>query len=289
MDSFIRSKYETRRWALDGPSPEDPSVLDTDTPISTQQPVQQQSVPAPPPRKQLPSVAPAAPARHQLLSATHRQQHQLGQQLQSPEQKPQQPTVVAEPAPTPQNDLFSLDFHSSAAPVSAATQEATVSRNAKQDIMSLFASSPPPTQHQVQTSWSQPQQPITQQQPKQQSMMGANGVGMWGVSSGWAPPPPQQQSQNIWGDFMSGTNGAVSMGMGQQPQQSLQMQMQYGGQSQILSGGHQQIPNGGQQQQQLFGTNDIWASSAPATSGNTIGGSTGGQKDAFDDVWGGFK
>lgn len=28
MDSFIRSKYESRRWALEGPPPADPSVLD---------------------------------------------------------------------------------------------------------------------------------------------------------------------------------------------------------------------------------------------------------------------
>ncbi|KAF8439314.1 hypothetical protein L210DRAFT_3402416, partial [Boletus edulis BED1] len=28
MESFIRSKYESRRWAMDGPPPSDPSVLD---------------------------------------------------------------------------------------------------------------------------------------------------------------------------------------------------------------------------------------------------------------------
>ncbi|TFK71737.1 Arf GTPase activating protein, partial [Pluteus cervinus] len=28
MDAFIRSKYESRRWALEGPPPSDPSVLD---------------------------------------------------------------------------------------------------------------------------------------------------------------------------------------------------------------------------------------------------------------------
>lgn len=32
MESFIRSKYESRRWALEGRPPEDPSVLDTDHP-----------------------------------------------------------------------------------------------------------------------------------------------------------------------------------------------------------------------------------------------------------------
>ncbi|KAF9647176.1 Arf GTPase activating protein, partial [Thelephora ganbajun] len=29
MESFIRSKYETKRWAMEGDPPEDPSVLDT--------------------------------------------------------------------------------------------------------------------------------------------------------------------------------------------------------------------------------------------------------------------
>ena len=36
MESFIRSKYETRRWALEGKPPEDPSVLDTDDPQTAQ-------------------------------------------------------------------------------------------------------------------------------------------------------------------------------------------------------------------------------------------------------------
>ena len=32
VESFIRSKYELRRWAMDGSPPEDPSVLDADKP-----------------------------------------------------------------------------------------------------------------------------------------------------------------------------------------------------------------------------------------------------------------
>jgi hypothetical protein len=52
-------------------------------------------------------------------------------------------------------------------------------------------------------------------------------------------------------------------------------------------GGQQQIPIAGQQQ--LFGTNDIWASPTPVVTGNSAGGGNGGQKDAFDDIWGGFK
>jgi stromal membrane-associated protein len=30
IESFVRSKYESRRWAMDGPPPADPSVLDGD-------------------------------------------------------------------------------------------------------------------------------------------------------------------------------------------------------------------------------------------------------------------
>lgn len=28
IESFIRSKYESKRWAMDGPPPSDPSVLE---------------------------------------------------------------------------------------------------------------------------------------------------------------------------------------------------------------------------------------------------------------------
>jgi len=287
MDSFIRSKYETRRWALDGPLPEDPRVLDTDAPASSHQSVQQLP-PAPPLPNQTQTQTPIAVPRHQLLSASHRQQPST--QQSQPQTQQQQVPAVVEAVPPPQNDLFSLDFHSSPTPTSTAlpTQSAAVSRNPKQDIMSLFGSSSPPAQNQAQNSWPQPQQFGTQQQAQQQSMMGTNGVGMWGASSGWTP----QQSQNVWGDLTGGTHGAVSTVPGQQPQNTL-MQARYSGQSQpgvqpqMSFGGQQQIPLAGQQQ--LFGTNDIWASPTPVVTGNSAGGGNGGQKDAFDDIWGGFK
>lgn len=117
-------------------------------------------------------------------------------------------------------------------------------------------------------------------------MMGTNGTGMWGVSSGWSGPPQQQVPQNVWGDFTGGASGGMS-GMGQPQQQQQQPAMQYGGQPPIQTGAQPQMPAfGGQPQQQLFGTSDIWGSSAPAAA---AGGNAGGQKDAFDDIWGGFK
>ena len=32
IESFIRSKYESKRWAMDGPLPEDPKVLESIVP-----------------------------------------------------------------------------------------------------------------------------------------------------------------------------------------------------------------------------------------------------------------
>lgn len=33
MESFIRSKYESKRWAMEGPPPSDPSVLGGSTAV----------------------------------------------------------------------------------------------------------------------------------------------------------------------------------------------------------------------------------------------------------------
>ena len=35
MESFIRSKYESRRWALEGSPPEDPSTLENGQEVRT--------------------------------------------------------------------------------------------------------------------------------------------------------------------------------------------------------------------------------------------------------------
>ena len=57
MESFIRSKYETRRWALEGKPPEDPSVLDTDDPqtAQVQQNIGTESTPVTQPQRAEPS------------------------------------------------------------------------------------------------------------------------------------------------------------------------------------------------------------------------------------------
>ena len=250
---------------MEGSPPEDPSILDTGGPPVTRPATQVQQNPTTQPT---PATQPqrAEPSRHQLLSTSHLQQS-ARPRLQPPAPAPA-PVPVPAPAPAPapappQNDLFSLDFHAPSQPAQQQT-EPTPPKNAKQDILSLFSTPTPnpaatiPTQ---QNLWGQLQQPM-QQQPVQ-GMMGQTGAGMWGVSSGWNAPQSQPQG-NVW---------AAS----QQPQQQ---------QGNFVSETHPASNGGfgGFQQSTTLSTTGIWANNdvVAATTNNQ-------QKDAFDDIWGGFK
>ncbi|KII94451.1 hypothetical protein PLICRDRAFT_102180 [Plicaturopsis crispa FD-325 SS-3] len=269
MESFIRSKYESRRWALDGPPPKDPSVLE-DSSVAAAQP-SAQPTPQPVASSHAPtssiSSRPSAssapittrqPQPHRLLSTAVADRKQ---QARSPAQaKPAAPVESTKPPPAPENDLFSLDFHapSSASPSNASSPQPK--KDVKNDILSLFstpAAVPPAQAALVSDPWgqfsgaSQPQAP----QPQATSLIGSNGTGAWGVSSGWSAPAPQPAA-DPWGSF-----GATPVA----PQQ----------------------PN-------LFGASDPWASQPSAAStgnaGPAFGGSTAQKKDdAFGDLWGSFK
>jgi stromal membrane-associated protein len=175
--------------------------------------------------------------------------------------------VQAQPkAPEPENDLFSLDFH---APTSsfANPSSATASppkKDVKQDILSLFSTTPAaPTTTPQANAFGQFQSSASpwdsfvapQAQPQPTSMMGTNGVGTWGASSGWSAPAPIAPAQdNLWG------NPASSVPVQKQPD--------------------------------LFG-GDIWGGSSTVPgAGTDLWGSGGGAKkkdDAFGDIWGGFQ
>lgn len=277
MDSFIRSKYESRRWAMDGPPPSDPSVLDDDA-------SQEAEAPAPAPIAAPISTSRAShastgstssirspvttrqPQPHQLLStAVAGRATQAASQPAAPQPSQQQQQA---PAPPAANDLFSLDFHNPTPQASAPA--AAPKKDVKQDILSLFstpaaAAPPQATFGQFGAAQAQAQQnawgqfaaapaPAAPAQPT--SMMGTAGAGMWGASSGWAGQPVAAQP-NVWA-----SNGPAA----QQPQMT---------------------------QQSLFSTNDIWAS--PSTSSNGGGDLFGTtslptkKDDVFGDIWGGFK
>ncbi|KAF8885227.1 hypothetical protein CPB84DRAFT_1837924 [Gymnopilus junonius] len=289
MESFIRSKYESRRWALDGPPPADPSVLDNGA-SSAAPPLSSQPAPPPPQHHQpsIPSSAsstrpthaptpsfsarvPAAPP----VTTRQPQPHQLLSSNYTNRPTGAAPLPAAQPAQqpaAPQNDLFSLDFHAPASPVNN-TPNPEPKKDVKQDILSLFSSpnvSAPATpaafgQFNNQTAYwggAAPQpQPVQQQQtPAHTSMMGSTGAGMWGASSGWTGAPAIPAQPNVWGA----------------PAAS--------------------VP---QQQQSLFNTSAVWGAPAPSTtapvaSPDLFGSSfstqpTPKKDDVFGDIWGGFK
>ncbi|KAF9466873.1 hypothetical protein BDZ94DRAFT_1211775 [Collybia nuda] len=288
MESFVRSKYESRRWALDGPPPTDPSVLDKGS-VAPAQPIEQQAPQAPSVSR--PAHAPSGsistrspvtrqPQAHQLLSSNYTNtQHRPSVATRGTAPVAQAPTPPPTQPPAPENELFSLDFHAPPVTSSSTNDSAThPKKDVKQDILSLFSSPPAPVAPafgqfggaaQI-SPWGavQSQQPQQQQQHMQMqmqqptSMIGNNGAGAWGASSGWtgapAAVPPAQGS--LWGN----------------PTNSM--------------------PGFQQQQVNIFNTNDVWGSTAPTGAPaqdlfSTPFSTTTTQKkdDAFGDIWGGFK
>ena len=234
MDSFIRSKYESQRWAMEGPPPADPSTLESSTPAESSTTAVPTSVaPISPPRSpHITSPVPApvvtttthvAPSRtqHQLLSAQHKRIPSVTQPVAAT-------STAAAAAPvgtastTAQNELFTLDF--SPTPTPAAT--AAPKRDVKNDILSLFSQAPTTAAQSTtsptnSSSWgsAKPNSSLfgaLQAAPAPApSMMGTSGVGMWGANTGWSQPPAASApAPNAFGSFgvpsvpsaMSGAN-----------------------------------------------------------------------------------
>jgi len=262
MESFIRSKYESRRWALDGPPPVDPSVLDNGAPFAPP-PQQEPTLPPRPTHVQSTSISTRPttrqPQTHQLLSSNY-----INRPLTTPNVPATQPPVAVPPPvqQTPVNDLFSLDFHAPAASVNNAS-EPEQKKDVKQDILSLF-SAPPPVSTPMSGQFSQMGNqaaywggaaPPQQQQQPTTSMMGMNGTGMWGTTSGWTAPVAIPPQANVWDSPPFAA-----------PQQQLQQQ-----------------PN-------LFNSTAVWGNSAATPTPATPDTTPEVQKDdVFGDIWGGFK
>ncbi|KAI0358870.1 ArfGap-domain-containing protein [Trametes cingulata] len=299
MESYIRSKYESRRWAREGPPPEDPSVLEGDAPPTPTAAPSQPATPAPitsptthTSRASM-SARPQQGQTHQLLSASVAASRQAAatsaiappqQQQQSQAQSPAQPQQQQSAA----LDLFSLDFH---APASSTPQpQEQPKKDVKSEIMSLFSTAAPAAAAPAQNAFSgglfgsQPAQPQLQAQGQfgQFGGLGAQPQAAWGTSAGAAFGQPQQQTSmmgnagvGMWG-ASSGWNAAPTAAPAQP--------------NIWASSG---TPA---QQQSLFSTSDVWSTpatntAAAGTTGAGMFGSSGTQKkdDAFGDIWGGFK
>ncbi|KAI0294745.1 hypothetical protein BC826DRAFT_306876 [Russula brevipes] len=271
IESFIRSKYESRRWALDGPPPSDPGVLQggsstgETTPDPSSAPIRSPTVAhsnhqIPPARQpSAPTVTPAGATRHtqthQLLSAQYARGQATSQSIPT-QTIPTASASAPAPAPASENDLFSLDFHAPPANTTPSTTPA-LKKDTKQDILSLFGAQAAPS------PWSQAQAqaPVTQPQsqplpPFSNAMTGSSSTTNWGVGHNWNNPvlPPQP---NVWGAIIPA----------QQPS--------------LLGSG-----------------SDIWAGATGNVAGASIGHSGSStstsvphtnKEDVFGDIWGSLK
>jgi stromal membrane-associated protein len=280
MESFIRSKYESRRWAMERPPPSDPSVLEDPSTSSTPTPaVVQHHIPAVDNPTSRPNQS-SSSARHAgppPLTTRQPQPHQLLSTAVADRTRQSRivPAAISQAVPpppqpkAPENDLFALDFHAPVSSQATDTASSEPKKDVKNDILSLFSTpasqhssafgqfgSPP--QHQQQDPWGQfsgSTQPQQQQVPLK-SMAGSNGTGQWGTTSGWNAQnqvvPPAQG--NLWGN-----------------------------------------PTSAPTQPTTFGSSNMWASATPAAPGVGGGGdlfsapSTQRKDDVFGDLWGGFK
>ena len=213
IENFIRTKYESKRWVMDGAMP-DPSTLDADgdddVPLSL---VKEKHAIERSASQKGPSSQPAGGS--QIRRAP--QQDLFGDDVAPPPRAtsaaavPSRPPPKADPAPPkqtkPADSLLGLDFFGTEAPppnrpTSAASTPGTQSRpDLKQSILSLYASAPRPQPQQQPShvssgSFGGMQSPVQQSPPvQQQSTFGGMNDAFSSLSFSSSTSPVTQQSQ----------------------------------------------------------------------------------------------
>jgi stromal membrane-associated protein len=213
IENFIRTKYESKRWVMDGPIP-DPSTLDAegddDIPLNL---VKEKHTIE---RSASQKAAAAAPQLTGPSSVQRAQQPDIFGDGTEPARRPNTtspqvpgPAARLEAAPPkqvkPADSLLGLDFFDTEAPppnrpssAAAISGAATQSRpDLKQSILSLYASAPRPQQQQQQpssqtslASFGGMQSPTIAQQPK--ASVGGLNDAFSGLSFGAPTSPPAQ-------------------------------------------------------------------------------------------------
>ena len=219
MESFIRSKYESRRWAMDGPPPVDPSILDNNSTAAEPVSVAETETPAFQPVASSTLISQQPSSRYAASPVVHsplitRQPQLLSTSITNWSTQASSRTVPATTQPPAQpnqaaidDSLLSLDFHP---PTSSTANNisAEPKKGVKEDILSLFST---PAATTTGSTFGQFQAAPMQQQsspwdslgsyqpPQPTSMMGTSGISPWGANSGWNPPaaPPG----NLWGNM----------------------------------------------------------------------------------------
>ncbi|MCJ1348485.1 hypothetical protein MMC31_006717 [Peltigera leucophlebia] len=208
IENFIRTKYESKRWTMEGPIP-NPATLDDegddDIPLNV---VQEKA-------------KLERSASQQKPSSSKQQNADIFGEIQSPPPRPSTTEVqAARPPPSalkasgppaqpkPADSLLGLDFFGGAPsapsggpsglPSSRSTSAAASRPDLKQSILSLYASAPKPqprAQHERQASFGGMQSPPAQVAPTKSSFEDAfSGLSFTSTASS-APPKPQQQQQ----------------------------------------------------------------------------------------------
>ncbi|KAI0245677.1 hypothetical protein BJV78DRAFT_1277393 [Lactifluus subvellereus] len=170
MESFIRSKYESRRWAMDGPPPSDPGVLEGGP--STADTASEPS-PASTPGPRSLRTNQQTPRSSALCSNRHTCRHDA--------------TFAATPA-----TLCSVRAGPGDIPTSVHSN--APKKDTKQDILSLFSAPAAPspwTQAPVAQSHPQPLPPFS-------NATDASSGTDWNVGHNWSNPVPPMQP-NVWG------------------------------------------------------------------------------------------
>ncbi|KAH8601351.1 putative GTPase activating protein for Arf-domain-containing protein [Bisporella sp. PMI_857] len=213
IENFIRTKYESKRWVMEGPIP-DPSTLDAegddDVPLSLVK--EKHSIERSASQRASASVTSPTPAGPSHIRRAP-QQDLFGDDGSPRRANAAAPTQTRPPPEStppkqtkPADSLLGLDFFGEPAPVanrpsSAAAAAGVQSRpDLKQSILSLYASRPPPTQlqpsHAPSASFGQLQSaPSPQISPQQSSFGGINDAFSSLSFSNPSSPPPQPQAK----------------------------------------------------------------------------------------------
>lgn len=287
MESFIRSKYESRRWARAGAPPSDPSVLENE-PNTGDAIAEVNRIPSAVTHNSIRPASPSTqtsrqPQPHKLLSASTIGRSTIAEPVSSTKSMPIEAKLPTAPQPTMSDDLFTLDFHSPTPSTAAQRTTDRPKKDAKQDILSLFSTTTSPAFNPATLI---PSLPVQAQSPlpdpfsqwdlvqdgsnartQATSLVGTSGVGMWGVQSGWSASPaqaPPASQGDIWNNWSSSS----------QPPNTLQSNTQGVLETQSIwgSSNENRVPNL---------SSNVFAS-APVTS-------TQKKDDAFGELWGDFK
>lgn len=225
IESFIRSKYESRRWAMEGPIPE-PETLDTESgetasePLSNAPPAGLTASAAgrPPTALGKAPVVPAVSTSTNLLDAPPASSNRTDLGATGNENstsKPEANVINSLSSSGNGGGLFDLDFSPSAASAAATATAPAARKDVKNDILSLFAAKPQAyggiNQHASQVNNLNTQFGGVNFQSGSGEQRPTNGSNGWDGLGALANNANHGQAQNGFSTFGTGSHAAQSL------------------------------------------------------------------------------